>query len=272
MKYKVLLSGSNKTTINEFFMKMSDDIQVMTTSERYDDIMNHLEFLKPDMFVSCLSNETDEYVKRLVLIKSKLKECNTSFAIIGSEEKCNEFLRNAFGIIDLVLTKPITAGSIENRIKAYLKEQEHLKEVVAQVERERLKEQEAQRKRMEQDDEKKHILVVDDDPLMLKVIKQHLRDQYSVATATSGKIALKFLEKKTTDLILLDYQMPMESGPEVLEKLHANDATKDIPVVFLTGITDRSKIQQALVLRPQGYLLKPVDHNKLMQTIKDLIG
>ena len=50
-----------------------------------------------------------------------------------------------------------------------------------------------------------------------------------------------------------------------------NDELKDIPVVFLTGVSDRDKIKEAIALRPQGYLLKPIDHNKLMETINNFV-
>lgn len=117
-----------------------------------------------------------------------------------------------------------------------------------------------------------HILVVDDDPLMLKMLKEQLREDYDVATAVSGKIAMKFLERKKTNLILLDYEMPEENGPAVLEKLRANDATKDVPVIFLTGVSEREKIQEALALKPQSYLLKPVDREKLLNAITKFVG
>lgn len=117
-----------------------------------------------------------------------------------------------------------------------------------------------------------HILVIDDDPRMLRLIKEELREKYNVATAVSGKIALNFLEKRKTDLILLDYAMPELDGPAVLEKLRENNATRDIPVVFLTGINDRSKIQKVLDMKPQGYLLKPIETEKLFRTIRRIIG
>ena len=88
----------------------------------------------------------------------------------------------------------------------------------------------------------------------------------------SGKIALNFLERKKTDLILLDYEMPEENGVEVLRKLRANEQTKDIPVVFLTGMNDREMIQKILAMKPQGYLLKPIEISKLFQTIRQIIG
>ena len=120
-------------------------------------------------------------------------------------------------------------------------------------------------------DERKHILVVDDDPIMLKTVKEQLHNEYDVGMAINGKIAMKFLERKRTDLILLDYEMPGENGPAVLSKIRENDELKDIPVVFLTGVSDRDKIKEAIVLRPQGYLLKPIDHNKLMETINNFV-
>ena len=119
---------------------------------------------------------------------------------------------------------------------------------------------------------KKHILVIDDDPIMLRLIKTELKDEYNVATAISGKIALNFLQKKKTDLILLDYEMPEENGPAVLEKIRKIDELKDIPVVFLTGINEKEKIQRVLSMKPQGYLLKPIEHDKLLATIQRVIG
>jgi CheY-like chemotaxis protein len=120
--------------------------------------------------------------------------------------------------------------------------------------------------------ERKHVLVIDDDPMLLKLIKEHLHEKYDVATAISGKIAHKFLETKKTNFILLDYEMPVENGPEVLKKIRENHEFDDIPVVFLTGITDREKIKEALMLKPQGYLLKPIDKDKLLGTVEKFIG
>lgn len=120
-------------------------------------------------------------------------------------------------------------------------------------------------------DERKCILVVDDAPIMLKTVKEQLHNDYDVATAISGKIAMKFLERKRADLILLDYEMPEENGVDVLKKIRENDAIRDIPVVFLTGVSDREKIKEVIGLKPQGYLLKPIDHDKLMETISNFV-
>ena len=118
----------------------------------------------------------------------------------------------------------------------------------------------------------KTVLVIDDDPIMLKVVKEHLHEKYDVATAISGKIAYKFLESKQTDMILLDYEMPGEDGPDVLINLRKREDLANTPIVFLTGVSDKDKITAALSLKPQGYLLKPIDKDKLIGTIEKFVG
>lgn len=73
-------------------------------------------------------------------------------------------------------------------------------------------------------------------------------------------------------MIILDYEMPGESGADVLKRIRDNDATSNLPVVFLTGITDKEKIKKVLSYKPQGYLLKPVEREKLLQIISNTIG
>lgn len=85
-------------------------------------------------------------------------------------------------------------------------------------------------------------------------------------------MALKFLETKTPDLIFLDYEMPVEKGPEVFRKIKKLESAKDIPVVFLTGVADREKITEVLSLKPNGYLLKPINMERVNDTIKSLLN
>ncbi len=269
MKYKILLTGRNNSTINDFFTQMDDYFESLTTSGRLKDISNHLKYFKPHIFVYCLSPNISEGFNQLIILKEQLEKIDIPFVIIGTEADCSRFSQYAVNVADLVLVKPITASTIMNRLLDYMKTQQQLREEAERAEKERA---EKERLKQEEAEHKKHILIVDDDPLMLKLIKEHLHEKYNIATANSGKTALKFLEKRKTDLILLDYEMPVEDGPAVLKKLHADDATKDIPVVFLTGIMEYGKIQKALVQKPQGYLLKPVDHDKLFETISKLIG
>lgn len=118
---------------------------------------------------------------------------------------------------------------------------------------------------------RKHILIVDDDRNVLKLLKNTLSDRYEVTAMLNGKMAEKYLETKTADLILLDHEMPVESGLEVFQKIKENKGQSNIPVIFLTGTSDTEKIREILALRPKGYLLKPVDVDKLLATISDAL-
>ncbi|MDE7280468.1 MAG: response regulator [Ruminiclostridium sp.] len=118
---------------------------------------------------------------------------------------------------------------------------------------------------------RKHILIVDDDRNVLKLLKTTLSEKYDVTAMLNGKMAEKYLETKTADLILLDHEMPVESGLEVFQKIKANKEKSNIPVIFLTGTTDSAKIKEILSLHPRGYLLKPVNVDKLLTSIADAL-
>lgn len=307
MKYRTLITGRNTTLIDDFFIQMEDSFEVISTSQRFNDVTRHIKCFRPELFVYCIGNEMRENMNQMVHIKNILRKSGVPFVLIGPKDECDEFERIAINVANLTLVKPYTTSSIQEDITKFMeewqlyhgandgkgKETEQLiseedveaklaelreafhieKPASAKSFRERITEaMEANTAQEASASQRKHILVVDDDPLMLKMLKEQLREDYDVATAVSGKIAMKFLERKRTNLILLDYEMPGENGPEVLEKLRANDATKDIPVIFLTGVSEREKIQEALALKPQSYLLKPVDHEKLINAITKVIG
>ena len=92
-----------------------------------------------------------------------------------------------------------------------------------------------------------------------------------MATGINGKVAMRFGESKKVDLVLLDYEMPGESGAQVLEKIRAHEQLKDMPVLFLTGITAQQKIKDVLAYKPQGYLLKPISRAELTQAIENVL-
>ncbi|MDE5966613.1 MAG: FapA family protein [Lachnospiraceae bacterium] len=120
--------------------------------------------------------------------------------------------------------------------------------------------------------EKPHVLVVDDDVRMLRTIYQILKNDYQVSVTKGGSEARKFLLTNEVKLILLDYMMPDENGVEVLKSLRVNESTAKIPVVFLTGLDDKKKIMECLSLKPAGYIMKPVESEKLVTKLKAILG
>lgn len=116
---------------------------------------------------------------------------------------------------------------------------------------------------------KKHILIVDDSGQMLRTIKSWLDKTYQVSMANSGMSAITFLAKSKPDLILLDYEMPVCTGPQVLEMIRNETSTSDIPVIFLTSKSDKESVLKVVSLKPDGYLLKTKTPDEIRMAIAD---
>ncbi len=116
---------------------------------------------------------------------------------------------------------------------------------------------------------KKRILIVDDDPQYLMLVRSWLQKDYKVFMANSGMQAIKMLGKNKVDLILLDHEMPVTSGPKVLEMLRSEEETRSIPVMFLTGKSDKDSVMAVVALHPEGYFLKTIQKDELLKELKD---
>ncbi len=103
----------------------------------------------------------------------------------------------------------------------------------------------------------KTILVVDDSKANLTLAKQALEKFYQVSLVISGQMALRFLEKKTPDLILLDINMPEMDGKETLRQIRAVEQYREIPVIFLTAKTDPETEVECLELGATDFIAKP---------------
>ncbi len=114
---------------------------------------------------------------------------------------------------------------------------------------------------------KKKVLVVDDDGVMLRRIRDWLSPHYQVFMVNSGMNAITFLVKNKVDLILLDYEMPVTSGPQVLSMLRSEPETMNIPVMFLTAKDDKESVMKVLSLKPENYLLKTLPPERILSEI-----
>ncbi len=123
--------------------------------------------------------------------------------------------------------------------------------------------------RVESEEYKKSILVVDDDPQYLALVREWLKSTYKVSMANSGLQAIKWLAKNKVDLILLDHEMPITTGPQVLEMLRNDPETQSIPVMFLTGKSDKESVMAVVALRPEGYFLKTIQKEELLEKLQE---
>ena len=115
--------------------------------------------------------------------------------------------------------------------------------------------------------EKKSILAVDDSGVFLREINSWFSEDYKVALVNSGINAIKYLGSHRPDLILLDYEMPICNGKQVLEMIRSDTECGDIPVMFLTSNGDRDTILDIMPLDVAGYLLKTQSAGEIKKAV-----
>ena len=187
-----------------------------------------------------MESEGEEKTKELVYLRDKAMEEDSPIFYVGEDTPVmREILPKH--ILQEVFERPIDVKASAKRIDEFIRE--HGKHV------------------------KKKILVVDDSGIMLRNIKRWLEDKYQVILANSGAMAIKYLATNRPDLVLLDYEMPVIDGSQVLEMIRTETEFCDIPVIFLTGINDKESIMKVLELKPEGYLLKSMEPQKIIEEI-----
>lgn len=122
------------------------------------------------------------------------------------------------------------------------------------------------------EDMMKNILAVDDNPANLTLVRETLKELYKVTVVTSGEQALRFLEKKTPDLILLDVCMPGMDGIEVLEQMRKLPNSDSWHVIMLTALADNDLIEESKNCGADGCIAKPFVPEEMLATIKSVIG
>ena len=120
----------------------------------------------------------------------------------------------------------------------------------------------------------RHILIVDDDATYMRMLHEWMKDRYQITMLDAGTKAIHWLmdNASNVDLILLDCEMPSMDGPTVLHMLKEDPSTRSIPVMFLTGKSDKDMVIRAVGLGPEDYILKSIDKKELMDKLEDFFG
>jgi len=116
------------------------------------------------------------------------------------------------------------------------------------------------------------ILVVDDEPDCLSIIQCRLEwSHYEVITARNGEDGLRIAENENPDIVLLDTNMPVMDGHEMLERMRKHPILKDTPVIMVTALCGMHDIAAASALGIADYVTKPVDFTSLLQKISNIL-
>ncbi|MBQ9632322.1 MAG: response regulator [Lachnospiraceae bacterium] len=250
-KRVLLVSAQQSFMVNAMVKNLSDEsFEVVQVTPDVRDASRHRTWDIPSIVLIYLDRDAGDITEFLVFVKDRLIEDRDGVRLflVGNEEELEAAQR--------ILPSRLTAGVFSRplNVKDLV---ERLNELVENV---------------GESDRRKRILVVDDDATMLRVLKLWLSDHYQVYMANSGMNALSLLARKEVDLILLDYEMPVASGPEVLQMLRSEPTTSHLPVMFLTAKNDKESVMKVMELKPERYLLKTMPPDVLLQNIDEFFA
>ncbi|MCL2243993.1 MAG: response regulator [Treponema sp.] len=115
---------------------------------------------------------------------------------------------------------------------------------------------------------KKKILIIDDEKMNIMALAHFLRPKYDIIVAIDGASGLEVAQKQIPDIILLDIIMPHMSGYEVIQKFKESEVTRSIPVIFISGLNDSGDEAKGLEFGAVDYIIKPFDKTVVNTKIK----
>ena len=245
---KIMLIGEKESFLIRVLMKKITEagFEPFFAVPKVNAIAAGLE--KADLVTYYLDNAEKVKPDIMHYLGDRLSETGKRMILIGEKNDAEETMRYIAG--DLILATFIRPLEADKYIKAVTEE---ITAVNSGINR-------------------KSILIIDDDPTFLGMIRGWLKNDYKVAMATSGAQGIQWLGANKADLILLDYEMPVVSGPQVLEMLRSETAFANIPVFFLTGKSDKESVMKVLSLKPQNYLLKSIGREQLLEQLAEFFN
>jgi len=114
----------------------------------------------------------------------------------------------------------------------------------------------------------KKILIIDDEKLNIIALAHFLKPDYEIIVATDGTSGIETAEKHIPDLILLDIIMPEVTGYDVIKKLKENEATMNIPVIFISGLNCNEDEEKGLLLGAADFIPKPFNKSIVKKRIE----
>lgn len=260
---KVLFVTRNDGMIKSIDKKISDVIDcefVSFTSNDLIDLMKNGGYTMVVLYITRLAADEDIVLSKILAFSSGIP-----LVIVGGKDELHRcFLKGCKDVVKYIKT-PIHLSDYIREINHTLKKIEIMNGVIRGDE---VEIQEIDSNISENDNELKKILLVDDDPFVLRTISSWLKEFFSISVAKSGAEAIKILFQQPVDLILMDYDMPGCDGVQTVKMIRAEEQFSKIPVFFLTGVDDSDMVKKAIEVNPQGYILKSNGPSYLVSKIE----
>lgn len=251
---KIIFMGEQCDDTHDFYLFLKEKFDVKLCTLDFDVLQGVKKVFKPDLIILCFIKCTNPD-KRFM---DRLSESNRRIPVISI----------GLEMLDATFEKIHSSSSYQNMPKTA--EKDALYDKINEMLGIAGKSGETSFERRSSG--RPLILVVDDFALQLRQMRSMLKEKYDVEVATSGVQAMSAIGRYHPDLVLLDYAMPVYNGKKIFEVLKLSNETKDIPVIFLTGVSEHAKVEEILDLKPDGYLLKPPDKDKLFQMIDKVLS
>ena len=201
-----------------------------------------------ELFILFLCEEIEEIRESLVYLKDMAGDRDRKIMMIGDQDEYDAVLRIIPETVVLDMFKrPLNMDELIRRSVRYIEENTG-------------------------ENRKKTVLIVDDDITYMRTVFEWLKNDYVVGMASNGVQAISYLARNKADIVLLDYEMPVANGPQVLEMLKTDSETGQIPVMFLTGHGDKKSVMSVVNLQPVDYLLKTIDKKTLLGKLSEFFG
>lgn len=253
---RIMLIGKFNTTVQNLNRILSKEYQIQLAPDQVEVVTGMLKMEVPDLVLVSTAG-MEEYHRDIF---SHLQE-NYSYipvVYVGTGEELRLFKDFQESEQFQAIARPVQVRDISWAISQKLSGDMESQEDVEEEERASW--------------EKKRVFIIDDSGIQRNMLQNLLKSKYEVMATESGMEALRMMRKWLPDLILLDYDMPDHDGKEIFTMLQKEKRYCEIPVVFLTGVKEKEKIQAVLGMVPAGYLLKPVEQGRLMELLESLIG
>ncbi len=238
--------------------------------DKVDYVTKKIEAGEIELIIAYLHELSPESKKGFLQILNH--DHQTPFLLCGAHEELHKYYERVDARIVKYLQLPVTINDFIQVVREELAKIRGV-DVEAIVAENKTDETEnvAKPQKAKPVDPRKHILIVDDDAVALRIFTNILKKDYATSVVKSGTQALEFLGKEIPDLILLDYEMPVMDGVQTFEAILSEENLKDIPVIFLTGVSDANYVTEALKKKPAGYVLKSEKEENIKAKIKDVL-
>lgn len=249
---QILIIGKFNQFFNDLYKTLSRYFSIQLCSDNLDMIKGILKMSNPSLIIVSASEIGEEHREMFSYINTRY--ISIPVVCIGKKDVF-ELIHDFRGcermreIVTPVLVKDVVS-EIQKILGVTTQEDE---------------------KKPDKEIKNKTVLLVDDVAVQLRAMENILKDRYNVKMATSGDMAIQIVKKVRPDLILLDYNMPGCDGREVFELIQNEENGKDVPVVFVTGVKEKTRIMEVLKMKPAGYLIKPVKREDLLDITRQIL-